>query len=208
MSKKRLDSSFAKSLRRIRIEEGGNDDDPHDPGGRTSRGIIQREWDAFRKTHPGRPADVWDASDADINLIYRQQYWEPFCGKFPPGVDLCFFNASVNSGRFQATKELQRALGVTVDGWIGSITMAALQARNDRAALIADLSDRRRSFYRSLRLCPRYCRGWLARTERVEQDALMLAQGRRGRRPAALQEQEPELRGKAKAYPPPLPAVL
>ena len=41
--------------------EGGNDDDPNDPGGRTSRGIIQREWDVWRQTHAGLPSDVWQA---------------------------------------------------------------------------------------------------------------------------------------------------
>ncbi|WP_346656139.1 glycosyl hydrolase 108 family protein [Bradyrhizobium sp. dw_78] len=31
-------------------QEGGNSDDPHDPGGRTHKGIIQREYDKYRRS--------------------------------------------------------------------------------------------------------------------------------------------------------------
>ena len=36
-------------------DEGGNDDDPDDPGGRTSRGIEQSEWDAWLLSHRASP---------------------------------------------------------------------------------------------------------------------------------------------------------
>lgn len=200
MAKKKLDASFPRSLKVILREEGGNDDDPYDHGGRTSRGIIQREWDAFRKTHSGRPADVWEASHADVATIYREQYWQPYCAEMPAGVDLCFFNASVNSGRFQAVKELQRALGVNDDGWIGIITRTALATHKDVGRLVKDMNDRRRRFYRGLAQCPRYCRGWLARTDRVEHDAQLLLTGKfNARHVVPLDKAE---LGRAKAYPP------
>lgn len=193
-------SDFARCLPIILREEGGNDDDVHDHGGRTSRGIIQREWDRFRKTHPGRPADVWEASDDDIAAIYESEYWQPYCPAMQAGVALCFFNAAVNSGTRQAAKELQRALGVDDDGLIGPITLAALHAYAGHAELIADLSERRRRFYRSLAQCPRYCKGWLARTDRVEREAL--AMGVKKTLPQkARRLPKPKLLGRAKAYP-------
>lgn len=168
-------SNFTTCLAIILREEGGNDDDPHDHGGRTSRGIVQREWDSFRKSHGGRPADVWKASDADIALIYKEQYWQPYCDDLPSGVDLCYFNASVNSGRTQATKELQRALGLKVDGMMGLITRQAVSDSDDIKALIKAMSDYRRKFYKALAQFSRYGRGWMARTDRVEALALDLA---------------------------------
>jgi lysozyme family protein len=194
-------STFPRALAVILREEGGNDDDPRDHGGRTSRGITQREWDAFRILHPGRPSDVWKATDADIAAIYSAiPYWSPYAILMPAGVDLCFFNASVNSGPRQAAKELQRCLRVDADGSIGNITLAALKSVNDRRGLIEQMSERRRIFYRSLAQCPIYCRGWLGRTDRVEKDALMLDSKKlllRHIKPLA-----PEQLGRAKAYPP------
>ena len=64
-------STYDEALRRVRIHEGGNDDDPRDPGGRTSRGIIQSEWTDCVARHPGQrlPADVWKAPDIAVNDI-------------------------------------------------------------------------------------------------------------------------------------------
>lgn len=179
-------SNFPACLAIILREEGGNDDDPNDHGGRTSRGIIQREWDTFRKTHKGRPADVWKASDKDVATIYKDQYWAPWCDDMPSGVDLLFFNASVNSGRTQATKELQRALGVNVDGMMGMITKQALTDAKDVKALIKRISDYRRKFYRALAQFPRYGKGWMSRTDRVQLAAVALA----GKKTAARIEKE------------------
>ena len=156
-------------------EEGGNDDDPRDHGGRTSRGIIQREWDNYRRSHPDRPADVWQAPQADVEEIYKTQYWDPYCDKLPPGADLCFFNASVNSGRQQAVKELQRALGVNADGMMGMITFQAVADCQDLVGLVHAMSERRRAFYQSLRQFSIYGKGWMARTQRVEVSASLMA---------------------------------
>ena len=170
-----MDSNWNASLAIILKEEGGNDDDPRDPGGRTSRGIIQREWNVFRQTHSGRPADVWQASNDDVATIYHDQYWEPYCDKLPDGVDLVFFNTSVNSGRQQAVKELQRALGIQADGMMGMLTFNALDTVKDIPSLIRDMCERRRNFYRALRTFPTFGKGWLARTDRIERSALAMS---------------------------------
>jgi lysozyme family protein len=167
--------NFQSSLAIILREEGGNDDDPRDHGGRTSRGIIQREWDTYRKTHTGRPADVWKAPQNDINAIYRDKYWNPYCDDLPAGIDLLFFNASVNSGRQPAVKELQRALGVQVDGMMGMVTINAATNYPDPQLLIHKVSDCRRAYYRALKQFSIYGRGWMARTDRVEAAAKEMA---------------------------------
>ena len=160
-------ANFPACLAIILKEEGGNDDDPHDHGGRTSRGIIQREWDIWRKGKD-LPADVWEAPQEEINAIYREQYWRPYCDDMPAGIDLCFFNASVNSGRQQAVKELQRALGVNADGMFGITSKSALNAVTDLQSLIHKVCEQRRAFYRALKQFSTYGKGWLARTDRVE----------------------------------------
>lgn len=169
------DRNWKACLAIILKEEGGNDDDKRDPGGRTSRGIIQRVWDAYRKSHPGRPADVWKASDEDVAAIYKTQYWEPYCDRLPTGVDLVFFNTCVNSGRQQAIRELQRALGLTADGMMGIVTIQAAESCASPSKLIRDMCGQRRRFYRALKTFPVFGKGWLARTDRVESSALRMA---------------------------------
>lgn len=155
-------------------EEGGNSDDPHDPGGRTHEGIIQREYDAYRKSKGEPTQDVYAASDAEVGDIYQSQYWLPYCPQMPPGVDLCYFDMAVNGGPVEATKLLQRALGVADDGHIGLITLGAVQAANP-IRLVGAFSDQRTAFYRSLRTFKYFGKGWLARVQTIEQAALKMA---------------------------------
>lgn len=168
------DANFPVCLQAILKEEGGNDDDPNDHGGRTSRGVIQREWDVWRKSHPGLPEDVWQAPQAQIDEIYREQYWLPLCPELPSGLDLEFFDFSVNSGRSQAVRTLQRALGVTPDGMLGITTKQAISDA-DLPNLIQKYAAKRLEFYQSLAQFSRFGKGWSARTNRIENTAMMLA---------------------------------
>ena len=165
---------FAVCLPFILQEEGGNDDNPHDPGGRTSRGIIQTEYNSFRLSQNEAEQDVWLATNEEVATIYQQQYWLPYCPLMPVGMDLCYFDMDVNSGPAEAAKLLQRALGVAVDGHIGLITMAALKAANS-IRMISNFSDQRRAFYRSLRTYKYFGKGWLSRVQTIEQAALKMA---------------------------------
>jgi len=169
-----MDQNFKICLAAVLKEEGGNDDDPRDPGGRTSRGVIQREWDAWRKSHPGLPEDVWNAPQVQIEAIYREQYWLPLCPELPSGLDLEFFDFCVNSGRTQAVRTLQRALGVGVDGMVGILTKQAIKDANIQD-LIRTYSQKREEFYRSLDKFDVFGKGWLARTARIETSSLGLA---------------------------------
>jgi lysozyme family protein len=157
--------NFQPSLVALLKDEGFNDDDPQDHGGRTSRGITQREYDAFRIVSHAPPGDVWNATTEEITAIYHDYYWEPWCDKFPVGLDYLFFDMAVNAGPHRATLLLQRVLGVEQDGHIGPITLSKLVG-GDAGSLVARYSDAKRSFYRSLNQ-PRFIRGWLNRVNHV-----------------------------------------
>lgn len=166
--------SFPRSLANVLVDEGGNDDDAHDPGGRTSRGIIQREYTAYRRGKGEPSKDVWDATDEEVADIYKAQYWEPWCDKFPAGVDYLYFDMAVNMGPAEAAKLLQRGLGVADDGHIGIVTLEAVKDASP-IRLVSDVSDRRRAFYRSLRTFKYYGKGWFSRVARVEGISLKMA---------------------------------
>lgn len=167
------DDRFPTCLPFILKEEGGNDDDPHDPGGRTSRGIIQREYDAYRLKKGEAVRDVWTATDEEVADIYRYQYWQPWCAVVPIGVDLAFFDMCVNSGPHQAAVLLQRAVSVNADGRIGLVTEAAVKAAAP-IRVVSSFSDERRTFYRSLPTFRYFGKGWLARVQTIEQAALKM----------------------------------
>src|SRR5690242_2135384 len=155
-----MKENFPRCLAFTRQEEGGNSDDPHDHGGRTSRGIIQRVYDAYRHSKKLELADVWKAADAEVDEIYLLQYWNPYCDSLPSGLDLAFFDFCVNAGRTQAVRSLQRAVRVTPDGMFGIRTKSAIDKTADLSKLIHDYSNQRRAFYRSLKQFSRYGKGW------------------------------------------------
>jgi lysozyme family protein len=161
--------NFSKSLAFVLKDEGGNDDDPADHGGRTSRGITQREYDAWKAERGESTHDVWTATDEEIGVIYHDGYWNPFCDSFPTGIDYLYFDMAVNAGPNRAAVLLQRALGVVDDGRIGPATRQAIvNAEPDQ--LIKAYTAAKRQFYISLHQ-PRFTKGWLNRCDNVQVNA-------------------------------------
>ncbi len=166
-------SNWKPSLAAVLKSEGGNDDDLADHGGRTSRGITQREYDAWRRLHLLSTKDVWTALQVEIDAIYHDEYWMPYCDILPIGADYLLFNMNVNAGPYRGAIILQRALGVTADGRIGSITKEAALRANP-VALVNAYSAQSRAFYLSLHQ-PKFIKGWLNRVKFVQQTALAMA---------------------------------
>lgn len=141
------------------------DDDPQDTGGRTSMGILQREYDAWRRSMGLAQRDVWLIEDRELTQIYRRQYWDALrCGELPPGVDMLVFDAGVNCGVGIGARLLQRALGVTDDGHVGQITIAAAWDAPDHAALVAAFETAREAYHRQCRTFNVHGSTWLRRT--------------------------------------------
>ena len=154
--------------------------DPHDRGGATMDGIIQREYDRWRIAR-GLPTR-WVAKIApdEVRTIYRDDYWLPHCPKLLAGLDLCLFDTNVNNGVHAGMILLQRALGgVSVDGIFGDETASAvLRLKIDAKALhlaIARFYQVRRAYYLSLADARYFGKDWLRRDLDIEQEAFALA---------------------------------
>ncbi len=167
-----MKDNFAASLKLVLQDEGGNDDDPSDHGGRTSRGVTQKEYNAWCAENGHPQGDVWQAPQDFIDTIYHDEYWEPYCDLFPIGADYLYFDMAVNGGPHEATILLQRALGVTADGRIGPITRQAVQNADPRK-LINDYTVAKRNFYIALHQ-PKYTKGWLNRCNHVQNSAMAM----------------------------------
>jgi lysozyme family protein len=167
-----MKDNFLLSLKYVLEDEGGNVDDPEDHGGRTSRGITQKEYDAWCEENHKPMGDVWKAPQNYISMIYLQEYWDPFCDDMPLGIDYTYFDMAVNTGPHQAAKLLQRTLGVTTDGRIGPVTRRALRNCDSRM-FIERYTIVKSAFYHSLHQ-PRFLRGWLNRDRDVRANALSM----------------------------------
>lgn len=159
------------------VEEGGNSNDPHDPGGRTHNGIIQREYDRYRKGKGLPLQSVYLASNDEVKEIYWTEYWLPHCPSLAVGLDLVFFDQCVNEGPFEAIKLLQRTLGLRADGVWGSKTQFAVDHISNLAGTISVYCDWRSRFYRSLGSFQYFGKGWLHRTEDIRVAAVNMAKG-------------------------------
>lgn len=159
----------------IEREEGGKSDDPHDPGGKTNCGILQREYSAYLKSRNRPDADVFTLTwqSQDVYDIYWSQYWLPNCMLLKPGEDLCLFNFGINAGPIEAVKILQSAMRVNVDGHFGIITQQAC-ASADPKKLIYAFTLKEESFYRSLSTFKYFGKDWIGRCQRCEDLSLQM----------------------------------
>lgn len=138
-----------------------------DRGGETKYGIAQ-------KANPN--VRVRDLDLAGAMEVYFRDYW--YAGKcylLPYPVSLMHFDGCVNHGPRRATKFLQVAAGVEVDGIIGDQTAGAIDGMS-LADAITSISEQRINFYNAIvRNDPSqkiFLKGWMRRINEVTEFCL------------------------------------
>lgn len=170
-----MKDNFAPSLALVLVHEGGFVDDPHDPGGRTNRGVTQAVYDDWRRGEGLAPRDVKLLNGYEVGAIYKRRYWDAVKGDaLPIGVDYCLFDFAVNSGVNRAARYLQHVAGVAEDGQIGPVTLAALERLNP-ADVIEQVCVARLNFLKQLSTFDLFGRGWTTRVEDVAAKAKEMA---------------------------------
>lgn len=171
-----MKSNFPASVALVLRSEGGFVDNRADPGGATNMGITRATLSNWMR-HPALIADVQALSVETATAIYQAQYWSAVQGdNLPAGVDFAAFDFAVNSGSATAIKKLQATLGVTVDGIIGPITLAAA-TKAEPVGVINALSNARLIYLQSLPTWGTFGGGWSKRVAAVKAAAIkMLAQ--------------------------------
>lgn len=143
-----------------------------DPGGETNLGVTKAVWEEW----VGHPVTTMkNLTPDDVAPMYEQKYWRPCYGEvLPRGLDFIVFSMGVNTGTGRSVKLLQQSIGCVPDGIIGPATRSLICASNC-ATLIAKFSEARRDYYRSLKTFPIFGKGWLARVDNEENQALQMA---------------------------------
>ena len=167
--------TFQDALGIVLREERGFVCDPHDSGGMTCLGVTAANWRAWTGK-PATEAIMRALTPAMVSPFYQDLYWRKVGGDtLPIALALVLFDFGVNAGPARAVKMMQGICGASKDGAMGPATQGAVQAYGISigwAKLIAKFCDARRDYYRELDGFLHFGKGWLARVDRVEKDAL------------------------------------
>lgn len=118
----------AEIIGKVIADEGGDKftDNPADPGGATKFGITARGLADYWKRTPN-PSEIRDLTYPQAAEFYQWLMESSGIGKITNDMARWFvFDAAVHTGKTQAVKLLQRALGVKDDGVLGPVTLAAV----------------------------------------------------------------------------------
>jgi lysozyme family protein len=160
-------SNWQKSFELMLASEGGYVNHPSDPGGMTNLGVTKRVWEEW-VGRESNEKEMRSLTPEMVEPLYKRKFWDACkCDDMPSGIDYLVFDFAVNAGVGRSAKILQTAVGVTPDGGIGPITLAAVKAQ-DPAELVQKFSDAKEAFYRSLNTFETFGKGWLNRVAAVK----------------------------------------
>lgn len=169
-----MDENLPTSLDLVFGHEGGYSNRRSDRGGPTKYGITHRTLAAWRGVSAVSASEVKALTRAEAEDIYKAGYWSQCGGSIlPSGLDYAVFDFGVNSGPARAVRYLQKVVGVTMDGSIGPMTLAAVRSYEDGLEkLIVDYCAARMKFLRGLSNrttgFPANGRGWTIRVTGVD----------------------------------------
>ena len=150
--------------------EGGFVNDPDDLGGATNKGVTLSTYMQYcrKKGYPVPTVErLKTLSDRQWNETLQTMYWDRW--KADQIVDQSVANILVDwvwASGTHGIKRPQRILGVTVDGIVGNLTLAAVNARDAKELFFAIKSDRIKFIDEICKARPaneKFRRGWLNR---------------------------------------------
>lgn len=146
--------NFDEAFQRLIGHEGGEVNDPNDPGGHTKFGISKRAYP---------DVNISSLTLESAKAIYRRDYWQRAqADQIDGAIAFQVFDAAVNHGIGTAIRFLQRAVGVADDGQVGPRTIAAIRAMPVSDVLM-HFNAERLDFYTKLSTWPSFGKGWARR---------------------------------------------
>lgn len=164
---------FNTAFARLIKTEGGFTDDPKDSGNWTGGIVGVGE---LKGTKFGIAAssygylDIKNLTVGQAKEVYERDFWNVI-GDADPSIKFQIFDASVNHGRGNAIRFLQRAVRVADDGKWGAVSQTALDAMDKNDVLLRFIAYRFK-FWASLKAFAVYGAGW---TNRGADDLLYAA---------------------------------
>jgi lysozyme family protein len=162
-----MQSNWDNAFKMMLASEGGYVNHPSDPGGMTNLGVTKRVWEEW-VGRESNEKEMRSLTSEMVEPLYKRKFWDACkCDELPSGIDYLVFDFAVNAGVGRSAKILQTAVGVTPDGGIGPVTLAAVKAIPE-AELVEKFSQAKEDFYRSLNTFETFGKGWLNRVAAVK----------------------------------------
>lgn len=157
---------FDEAFARLIGNEGGFTDNPADTGnwtgGAVGHGICRgTNWGISAAAYPN--LDIKSLTCDDAKAIYLRDFWQAGHMDAMPGA-LAFqaFDAAVNHGIEEANRLVQAAAGVTQDGAIGPVTLAAIASKEPDDLVVLFVAARL-DFWTGLSGWDDFGKGWARR---------------------------------------------
>ena len=160
----------------LRREGSKFTDDPHDRGGPTRFGITVKALCAYRRAAGGFVPKTVDEireaikslTKAEARAIYQRDYIDkPRFGEIKhPELRALVIDTGVLHGRHRAARWLQGVAKVKADGWVGDITLGAVNGRSWRPIYLGLLARRYSGFAAFVKSKPsqlKFLKGWTSR---------------------------------------------
>jgi len=157
---------FNTAFTRLMVSEGGYSNNPADPGnwtgGRVNAGELRgTKYGIAANTYPHLNIEALTRDNAIA--IYKRDWWDRIhADQLDDGVAFQLLDAAINSGVAQATRFLQRAVGVADDGVWGDVSQAALAKMYETDVILRFLAQRI-EFMCKLSTFDKFGRGWMRR---------------------------------------------
>lgn len=146
--------------------EGGFSNHPADIGGRTYRGILQTEYNAYRASRGLPQLDVVQMSDAELLEIYDGYWMGSGAPEMHPALAIVMFDTAVNFGINNSITFLQQALGLPQTGVFDAKTRTAMAQGNNKFTALQIVNERILYRYKRVQEKPdqmAFFHGWLSR---------------------------------------------
>jgi lysozyme family protein len=170
--------AFLRAVELVLDQEGGFVNDPLDPGGATNMGITISTLSRYRTRKAGYPitctvTDVMNLTRDEAIAIYHLFYWKDVrLDNLIPYENLAVavFNQGVLRGPITVIKNLQKVVGATQDGVLGSVTAGRIKTYGANLTLREFLQVSEHAYIdvvinRSTSI--KYLHGWLNRVHQL-----------------------------------------
>jgi lysozyme family protein len=165
-------ANFSIFLRKLLRLEGGYVNHKNDRGGCTNKGVTLNTF----KQYYGLGLDCDDLkniTEEQVENIYKKGYWDPCWGDKIQNTRIAqlLVDWAINSGVKTAIKGIQTIVGVDVDGYMGPMTVGAINNYPPKE-LFEKLKAARKNFYLSIvekdNTQKVFLNGWLNRLEEYQ----------------------------------------
>jgi len=182
---------YRDAINKVLQHEAGYVNNPKDAGKRTNLGVTQAVYETFlgRKligpdTDAPSGQTMSEAESVMRNMplgnaitIYKKNYWDVIQGdKIKQyAIAAAIFDQAINRGNVAAVKQAQRVLGITQDGKMGPVTLAALNAVSDTSFIPKYIAESITAYKTIVANNPSqavFLTGWLHRAESLRQYAM------------------------------------